>query len=142
LRALIDVNVLIALFDAAHVHHDRARAWWRANREAGWASCSLTQNGFVRVVSHPSYPKPVSLGLALEALAAQTALPEHEFWSDDVSITDGALFDRSRLYGPRQITDAYLLAPAVRHGGRLVTFDDAIALAAVRGARPENLVVL
>jgi predicted nucleic acid-binding protein len=49
-RALFDVNVLIALFDPAHVHHESAHAWWKANQSSGWATCPLTENGFVRVL--------------------------------------------------------------------------------------------
>jgi predicted nucleic acid-binding protein len=59
-RALFDVNLLIALFDEQHVHHVRAQAWWAATRAGGWASCPVTENGFVRVISQPNYPNPLS----------------------------------------------------------------------------------
>ena len=142
MRALLDVSVLIALFDAAHVHHSRARSWWMAHRSAGWASCPITQNGFVRIVSRPGYQRPIPLHTALAALAAQIAQSDHEFWADDLSIVDGSVFDRGQLLSHNQITDAYLLALAARNGGWLVTFDRKVSLKAVRGAEPRHLVVL
>ena len=48
MRALLDVNVLIALLDAGHVHHTRASQWLISEIGHGWASCPLTQNGCVR----------------------------------------------------------------------------------------------
>jgi toxin-antitoxin system PIN domain toxin len=140
-RALLDVNLLVALFDPAHVHHGRARSWWSGERNRGWASCPLTQNGFLRVVSNPGYPRPLTPGQALAALRAQIALPGHAFWPDDASIADADLFDHRRIVGPGQITDVYLLALAVKNGGRLATFDRAIPLAAVRGALARHLAV-
>lgn len=68
--------------------------------------------------------------------------PDHEFWPDDISLRDAEQIDHSRLLGPRQITDIYLLALAVQHGGRFVTLDTSVSLAAVRGARAEQLVVV
>lgn len=53
---LPDVNVLIALFDPAHVHHESAHLWFTTARGAGWAACPITENGFIRVVSNPAYP--------------------------------------------------------------------------------------
>ena len=142
LRALLDVNVLIALFDSDHIDHARARLWFGAEVHHGWASCALTENGFVRVVSQPRYPSPVPTALAIARLARSTHSEHHEFWPCDLSLLDEQVFDRLRIHGPRQVTDAYLLALAVAHGGRLVTFDRTIALEAVVGARASNLVVL
>ena len=142
MRALLDVNVLLALFDFAHIHHGRARSWWSTHSSTGWASCPLTQNGFARVISKPGYTRPISLQAALLGLAAQLAQPNHEFWPDTVSITDDALFDHCHILGPNQITDVYLLGLAVKHGGRLVTFDRGLPLGAVRGAGTRHLVVL
>ena len=88
MRVLFDVNVLIALLDAGHVHHDRTHRWWAKNRPGGWASCPLTQNGFVRVLSQPGYPNQVSASVSAEFLARTVSVPDHEFWSDDLSITD------------------------------------------------------
>jgi toxin-antitoxin system PIN domain toxin len=141
-RALFDVNMLVALSDPEHVHHGRAFAWWSEHREEGWASCPLTQNGFVRVISAPGYARPRSFADAMAQLGGQVALPSHVFWPDDVSLVDPAVFDHSRLLGPSQITDVYLLALAVKNGGRLATLDHGIALRAVRGAEPKHLVVI
>jgi uncharacterized protein len=139
-RALLDVSVLLPLFDPAHVHHRRARAWWGDGRP--WATCPLTQNGFVRILSKPAYPQPLSTTQAIFGLHALTALPDHEFWSDDVSIGDPEVFDHARILGPNQITDLYLLAITVKKEGRLVTFDRGIPLSAVRGAEERHIAVI
>lgn len=143
MRALFDVNLLIALLDPDHVFHERAHDWWEANRSAGWASCPLTENGVVRIMSNPNYSRqlrltPEDLVSRVAGFAAQTA---HEFWPDDVSLRDDSVFDRTRLHSSRLLTDSYLLALAVRHGGRLVTFDEDIPLCAVRAAEARHLVV-
>jgi hypothetical protein len=141
-RALLDVNVLIALLDSDHVSHDTATAWFEKNARRGWASCPITQNGCVRIMCHPGYPNAPSARTVIERLAAAAASEVHEFWPDDVSLLDQTTFDPSRIHGPRQITDLYLLALAVKHNGRLVTFDGAIAHAAVKSATGRHLVVL
>lgn len=141
-RALLDINVLLALFDSDHIDHDRARAWVEAEIEAGWASCAITQNGFVRVISQPRYPSPIAPAEAIELLERASGERHHEFWPCDVSLVDGDLVDSTRVHGPRQVTDAYLLALATRHGGRFVTFDTGVPLSAVRGATRANLTVL
>jgi hypothetical protein len=71
-----------------------------------------------------------------------TSADDHAFWFDDISLTDMQLFDRDHILGPKQLTDIYLLALAVRNGGRLATFDPAIPLAAVRGAEPRHVAVI
>jgi toxin-antitoxin system PIN domain toxin len=141
-RALFDVNVLLALFDANHMHHRAASNWRDRQRGDGWATCAITQNGFVRIMSRSARSPAVRLGAALSALQAQVASNEHEFWSDRISIADSAVFDHGRLLGPSQITDVYLLALAVERGGRLVTFERSIPMAAVRRAEPRHMVVL
>lgn len=142
MRALLDVNVLVALFDEEHEHFERARRWWADNKSEGWASCPLTQNGFLRVASQPSYSSPVSLNFARDFLTEQIATTDHIFWPDDISLLDPDLFDRGRILGPGQLTDIYLLGLAVKNGGRFATLDQAIPLAAVRGANESHLVVL
>lgn len=112
MRALLDVNVLLALLDRDHVDHERARAWITGQIERGWASCAITQNGFVRVISQPRYPSPISVAHAIDLLARATHTRYHEFWSCTVSILDSKVIDRSRLHSPKQVTDAYLLALA------------------------------
>lgn len=142
MRALLDVNVLLALMDRAHVHHSSALAWWRNERDEGWASCPLTQNGFVRIACQGRYPERPTAAQAIEQLRRQLAEPGHEFWPDDISVVETALFDRTYILGPKQISDVYLLALAVKNGGRFVTFDRGIPLRAVRGAEPRHLAVL
>ena len=142
MRALFDVSALLAVFDKDHLFHGTARAWWAANPRAGWATCPLTQNGFVRIMSQPSYLQKRSTIEAIDALRAGLSQPEHEFWPDDISIADDAMFDHARILGPNQITDVYLLGLAVKNGGRLVTFDRGLPLQAVRGAEARHLVVL
>ena len=142
MRALFDVNVLIALLDQAHPHHSAALAWFSANIKQGWASCPITQNGCVRIMSQPSYPGARSPAQVIERLRNAISHAAHSFWPGDLSITDAKAVDESRVHGARQITDAYLLALAVRHGGRLVTFDAGIAMATVKGATAKHLVTL
>ena len=140
MRALLDVNMLIALFDPQLTFHVRARNWWPANQSDGWASCPLTQNGFLRNISRSAYARPVPIAETLRLLQTWAVPPLHEFWPDDVSILDSTLIDHSRLLGPKLITDICLLAMAVRRGGRLVTLDRGIPLSAVRGATAAHLV--
>jgi toxin-antitoxin system PIN domain toxin len=142
MRALLDINVLIALLDADHVHHGRARTWLEAEISRGWATCPLTQNGCVRVLSQLGYPAPVPARDVIGRLRDAVAHPSHEFWPDDVSLLDDRAVDAARVLGPRQVTDLYLLALAVRHGGRFATFDGGVPRSPVHGARPEQLVVL
>jgi uncharacterized protein len=142
MRALLDINVLLALLDSDHVDHARARDWLDAEISSGWASCAITQNGFVRIVSQPRYPSPVSPANAVQVLERACATAHHEFWPCDISLLDNDVVDRSRVHGPRQVTDAYLLALATRRGARFVTFDRSVALSAVPAATSANLTVL
>ena len=142
MRTLFDVNVLVAILDGDHVHHERAHEWWSAHRDAGWASCPLTQNGCMRVLSQPSYPNPVSVAFAHDFLAQQIGATDHLFWPDDLSLLDSDLIDRHGILGPKQLTDVYLLALAVENGGRLATFDRTVPLNAVRRAEPRHFAIL
>jgi hypothetical protein len=142
MRALFDVSALLAVFDKDHMFNGAARAWWAVNVHGGWATCPLTQNGFVRIMSQPSYLQKRSTIEALEALRLGVSQSDHEFWPDDISITDGKIFDHTYILGPNQITDVYLLALAVKNGGRLVTFDRGLPLRAVCGGETRHLVVL
>lgn len=141
-RGLLDVNVLIALLDADHSLHRRARTWFARNAETGWASCPLTQNGCARIMSHPGYPNALSVRSVMERLREATRSRHHEFWTDDVSLLDPRIADSSRIHGPRQLTDVYLLALAVRRGGRFVTFDASVPLSAITGAEKKHIVAL
>ena len=142
MRALLDVNVLIALLDADHSLHARAMDWLEANAHAGWASSPITENGCVRIMSHGGYPNPLPVQAVVERLAEACAGGFHEFWPDDVSLLDAGVVDAARIHGPRQITDNYLLALAVRHGGQFVTLDASVAHEAVSGAQKRHLLVL
>jgi toxin-antitoxin system PIN domain toxin len=122
--SLLDVNVLVALAWPNHVHHEVAHRWFRKARSEGWATCPLTQTGFVRVSSNdrvlPGARSPIE---AITLLEKMTRVPGHVFWSDDTSICASRFVSRKRLVGYRQVADAHLLALALRRGGRLATFD-------------------
>ncbi len=142
MRALFDVNALLALIDKEHTFHPTVRAWWAANKAGGWATCAITQNGFARIMSQPHYSNPASTMDAIQLLAMGLEEADHAFWPDDISITDERIFDRGNILGPNQITDVYLLGLAVKNGGRLVTFDRGLPVKAVRGAEARHVVVL
>ena len=142
MRALFDVNMLLAMFDAEHVFSGTVRRWWSENSAAGWASSPITQNGFVRVITQKSYPSPITLADALVLFRDGANRPGHEFWPDELSLMDGGVFDYRHMLRPSQITDSYLLALAVRRGGRLITLDQKISPNAVRGKARDHLVVI
>ena len=142
MRALLDVNVLIALLDSDHASHDAAIDWFAKQARAGWASCPIAQNGCIRIMSNPGYPNPLPVQAVVQRLTDACHQNVHEFWPDDVSLVDSNAVDSTRIHGPRQLTDIYLLALAVKHAGKLVTFDAGIPLAAVRKATEENLLIL
>ena len=125
--ALPDVNALIALAWPSHVHHEAARAWFAAHRSAGWATCTLTEAGFVRVSCNRVAVKQETTPLeAITLLRRLRRRESHTFWTQDRTITmlpDAVL---SRIQGYRQITDAVLVALAIQRGGRLATFDAGI----------------
>lgn len=142
MRALFDVNVLIALLDRDDVGHTAATTWLAAQLKHGWASCPITENGTARIMASPGYTNPLPVAAILQRLAAAKATEHHRFWPDDVSLTDIEVFKHTELLGSKQITDRYLLALAVRNKGRFVTFDQGIRPTAVIGASSEHLVQL
>jgi len=144
MRALLDINVLIALLDPDHVFHERAHGWWERQSVKGWASCPLTENGLVRIMSHPNYSKNLRLTPAtiIGTLATFAAQTNHVFWGDELSLRDTAVFDAGKITLSQQITDLYLLALAMRHEGTLATFDRDIPLSPVPGAGSVHLTVL
>jgi toxin-antitoxin system PIN domain toxin len=142
MRALLDVNVLIALLDSDHTSHAVALMWFAKHAREGWASSPITQNGCVRIMSNPSYPNALPIQAVMKRLADACEEDVHEFWSDEVSLLNPNVVDSTRIHGPRQLTDIYLLALAVEQEGRLVTFDTGVPLAVVRKATADNLVVL
>jgi toxin-antitoxin system PIN domain toxin len=143
MRALLDVNVIIALLDPDHAFHERAHAWWATNLKRGWASCPLTENGVVRIMSNPNYSKKARFtpGDLIDRLRKFATQSNHEFWPRGISLSDEKIFAAERIHSSCQITDLYLLALAVEHRGRLVTFDRGIPLSSVRNAKTENLCV-
>ena len=142
MTSLLDVNVLLALLDSAHVHHGRAKGWLLSQPKLAWASCPLTQNGFVRIISQPAYPGCISVQRATELLEGATSSAYHTFWPNDLSLLDTGVFDHSRIHGSKQITDAYLLGLAVKNQARLVALERTTALSCVKGAKAANLEIL
>lgn len=138
---LLDVNILLALLDPDHLHHERVDEWAADGLTGGWATCAVTQNGFVRVLSQPRYPGNVSVATAVNLLQMATTDNRHVFWSCELPFTDN-MIRADRILGARQITDVYLLAVAVRENGVLVTLDSRIDISLVEGATPEHLITL
>lgn len=140
--ALLDVNVLVALFDPDHPHHDPAHEWFAANRASGWATCAITENGLVRILSNPAYSgahgRPSAVRDRLEALCAGGGF---HFLRDDISFRDDGRFNLSGVTH-RQLTDIYLLGLAVSKAGRLATFDRSIPRGAVEGATSRELEII
>ena len=138
MRALLDVNVLIALLDRQHQHHAAARRWLEDNVQTGWATCAITQNGTLRIMSQPKYESPWQVSLVAEKLVEMTSRESHEFWPDTVSLLTPGVIDWRQTGGHKQITDLYLLALAAKNNGRFVTFDRHIKMSAVPNASDEN----
>jgi len=135
-RFLLDVNVLIALIDPAHVQHNVAHKWFAAKGQKAWATCPLIENGVLRIVGHPRYPNsPGSPAAVAGLLAPLRTLPGHVFWSDDVSLFDHEVVNAARLLDSGSITDSYLLALARAHEGQLATFDERLVTDAVVDGR-------
>jgi uncharacterized protein len=141
--ALLDVNVLVALFDSDHVHHDAAHGWLASTRSGGWATCPLTENGLVRILANSAYSGVhETAGAVRRRLSEFCVSGEHVFWPDEVSLRDEGLFPWPSAVAHRQLTDVYLLGLATSKGGRLATFDRHIPLGAVSGAGPQQLEVI
>jgi toxin-antitoxin system PIN domain toxin len=141
--ALLDINVLIALFDPDHVHHELAHDWFADHRGDGWATCPLTENGFIRVLSHPALGQAAERPDVLRTrLAKFCGSGQHVFWPDAVSLRDRTVFSDSFVAGPRQLTDVYLLGLAKRMKGALATFDRSIPLSSVLGANRDTLRII
>jgi toxin-antitoxin system PIN domain toxin len=141
--ALLDVNVLVALFNPDHIFHEAAHDWFSDHREHGWATCALTELGAVRVLANPKYwdhaERTVSL---VERVRAFCASGHHTFWRDTISVRDETRFDLSYASGHRQLSDLYLLGLAVHNRGYLATFDTRIPLKAVTGATPQSVAII
>jgi len=142
MRALLDVNVLIALLDGGHIHHGLVTDWMTDNMESGWASSPITQNGCIRILSQPGYPNSIPAARVADRLAEATWHPSHVFWADSISLLHPGFLMWDRILSSRHVTDIYLLALGIQNGGCFVTLDRGIPIDAVAGARTEHLVIL
>ena len=131
---LLDANVLVALFWRSHMQFRAANRWFGENRQAGIRTCPITQAGFVRIVSHPRFSADhMTVAGAREALNSLLIQPEHEFWPDNLQLSE-AVDLGGPVTGHQQITDTYLVALAIANGGRLATFDRGVlALPGAKG---------
>lgn len=128
MTVLLDVNVLVALAWPNHIHHEHAARWFESQREQGWATCPVTQSGFVRVSSNRRIvPEAKSPAEAVAVLTQLIRLSDHHFWHDDIAFAGSEFIDPDRILGHHHVTDAHLVALAIRHKGRLATFDRNVA---------------
>jgi hypothetical protein len=141
--ALLDINVLIALFHPDHVHHELAHDWFADRRGAGWSTCPITENGFVRIATQlAGTDAALRPGAIVDRLRRFCDDSHHRFWAEELSLRDASVFDTTFIRGHRQVTDVYLLAIARQRDGCLATFDGGIPLKAVAGARRDHLAVI
>jgi len=131
---LLDVNLLLALTDPMHVHHQPAHRWFAEKGRQAWASCPLTENGFIRIASHPNYPnRPGDVTAVFDIFRRLCEVPGHHFWTEDISILQ--IIEPDAIITHAQITDVYLLGLAVHRKGKLATLDKRIPADAVRAGR-------
>ena len=121
---LLDVNVLVALMDEGHVHHDKVLAWFQASAE-DWGTCAFTEAGLVRIMSNPR-ASVYTIEEVSEALKALISHPGYRFWPIQAGWAAVTMPLRGRMFGHQQVTDAWLLGLAVKENGILVTLDKAI----------------
>ena len=141
MTSLLDVNALISLLDANHQHH-AAIIGWLGQHNDSWASCPITQNGYLRIVTQEKYPNAISMQAAIKTLSQAVTTPDHEFLSDDISLLNPQLVAHEHIRGPKQLTDIYLLALSVSRGARFVTFDDSVSRVTVPQATNGSLHVI
>jgi uncharacterized protein len=131
---LLDVNLLLALSDPMHVHHESAHRWFAKKGRQAWATCPLTENGFIRIASHPNYPnRPGDVTAVVVILRQLCETPGHRFWTEDISVLQ--ILEPDAIITHVQVTDVYLLGLAVHKRGKLATLDQRIPVDAVRGGR-------
>ena len=129
---LLDVNLLWALSDPMHVHHETAHHWFAEQGRQAWATCPITENGFVRVASHPRYPnRPGDVSVVLAILRRFCAAEGHHFWAEEISVRD--ILQPGLVITSAQLTDVYLLGLAAHKQAKLATLDQRIPASAVRG---------
>jgi uncharacterized protein len=141
-RFLLDVNVLLALAFPLHTSHQAAHSWFRREPDRLWATCPLTQAGFLRVASRALGGARDAVQQALAGLERDCQSPGHEYWPVDVDLRDLSDSQRSRLIGPNQVADMQLLLLAHRHRGQLATFDAGIRNLASGTRYANSLLVL
>jgi uncharacterized protein len=136
MRHLLDVNVLIALIDPAHVQHEHVHEWFGQVGHKAFATCPITENGLLRIVGHPKYPNsPGPPSTVAAALTAIRGLDGHQFWPDNISLVEGSLANPALLSSHSRVTDSYLLALARAKKGKLATLDQKLAAAVVADGR-------
>jgi toxin-antitoxin system PIN domain toxin len=139
---LLDVNLLIALLDRNHVHHEAASDWFNQVGRRGWATCPITENGFLRILSSSSYPIALeSADSVLDLLRSFCSQKGHHFWPDNISLLEVTNNFSADAITSRDITDVYLLALAVRNNGKFATFDRRIPTDLIVGG-PERLLLI
>ena len=134
---LLDVNALIALIDSTHVHHERAHQWFLAGGSQDWITVPITENGVVRIVSHPNYSNTQPVHVAMSSLRSVCAVGGHRFEPDAVSLLDVD----DPILSSNQVTDTYLVALSRSLGGKLATFDRKIATSTARGTGDAVLLI-
>ena len=142
MRSLLDINVIISLLDSGHVMHGAAIHWLERELNHGWATCPITQNGVLRIMSQPAYPNHRPVAQVAERLEEACKHASHVFWPEQISLLKKGLIRWERMLGHRQITDSYLLALAVTHGGRFVSFDQRICVDLVPDASQTHLAII
>ena len=131
---LLDVHLLLALIDPMHIHHETAHRWFAQKGHYAWATCPITENGFIRIASHPNYPnRPGDVQTVFALLRQLCEVKGHEFWSQDISIL--GILKPGAIVTHAQITDVYLIGLAVYKQGKLATLDRRIPAGAVQGAK-------
>ncbi|MBN2629017.1 MAG: PIN domain-containing protein [Rhodobacteraceae bacterium] len=133
---LLDVNVLIALIDPAHVAHEDAHIWFASKGHISWATCPITENGVLRILSNPKYPNsPGSPAVVAEIIRKLRGLRGHCFWAEDFSLIESSAINVSRILTAAQVTDTYLLGLAKLRAGELATFDRRLSVDGVNGGK-------
>ena len=141
MTSLLDVNVLVSLLDANHEHHAATKGWFTQNN-GPWASCPITQNGYLRIVTLQSYSNTISVKEAIKKLSQAVSTPKHKFLYDNISLLEQQHFAHKHIQGPKQLTDIYLLALSVFHGARFVTLDKGVSPDAVPQATHASVHVI
>jgi toxin-antitoxin system PIN domain toxin len=124
---LLDINVLLGIAWEDQQAHSTVFPWFQETGRHSYATCGISQSGFVRISASARFrSNPVSIKEALKVLSTFAEMPGHAFWPLEIGIRDATAPFVDKLFGPLQLTDAYLLGLAIANGGTLVTRDRAI----------------